>query len=276
MKFYQKLLKSNSKPLVMGILNMTPDSFYDGGKHNSKKKSITHVKNMIKEGVDIIDIGACSTRPGAQEISLKEEEKRLFPTLEVIKDQFPNTIISIDTYRYQIAKKAIKYGAHIINDIYFEKETNKMINVILENNTPYILMHMQGAPSNMQNNIQYHNFKKEIISFFRNNTTLLNKRGVKNIILDPGFGFGKTLNQNYELINMIPTLKKLGYPLLTGTSHKSMIKKALKINNDHTLCGTITLNTLCLIKGASIIRVHDVLEAKQTVTLFNLLKENNT
>ena len=276
MNFYQKLLKSNTKPLIMGILNLTPDSFYDGGKYNNEKKGITHVKNMIKEGVDIIDIGACSTRPGAREVSLNEEEKRLLPILEKIKDQFPKTIISVDTYRYQIAKKAIRYGANIINDIYFEKNKNKMIDVILENNTPYILMHMQGNPSNMQENINYKDFDQEIIDFFNNCTIELKNKGIKNIILDPGFGFGKTLTQNYKLINLIPKIKTLGYPILTGTSHKSMIRNALNINDNKTLGGTITLNTICLMKGANIIRVHDVLEAKQTVALFNLLKEKNT
>ena len=185
----------------MGIVNLTPDSFYDGNNYNDLKKCINYVKKIIKEGVDIVDLGACSSRPGAPPISLKEEERRLLPILEKIKELFPNILISIDTYRYQIAKKAIENGAGLINDIYVKKDKKKMFSIIKKFNTPYILMHMLGNPKNMQKNIKYTNFNSDIIGFFENHISELNKIGFNNIILDPGFGFGKTLNQNYQLIH---------------------------------------------------------------------------
>ena len=274
MDFYEKLITTKNSPIVMGIVNITPDSFYDGGKHKNTNAYIKYIQKIIKEGADIIDLGACSSRPGSTPISLKEEEKRLLPVLEKTKEKFPDIPISIDTYRYQIAEKAISYGAQLINDIYVEKDKQKMFSVIAKHNIPYVLMHMQGNPKNMQNKIHYTDFKNEIIMFFKNNIKKLNQNGVSNIILDPGFGFGKTLNQNYNLINMISEIKKLNYPILTGLSRKSMISQGLQTASQNALTGTIAANTICLMHGASIIRVHDVQAAKETIKIFNLTQIN--
>ncbi len=274
MDFYEKLITTKNSPIVMGIVNITPDSFYDGGKHKNTNAYIKYIQKIIKEGADIIDLGACSSRPGSTPISLKEEEKRLLPVLEKTKEKFPDIPISIDTYRYQIAEKAISYGAQLINDIYVEKDKQKMFSVIAKHNIPYVLMHMQGNPKNMQNKIHYTDFKNEIMMFFKNNIKKLNQNGVSNIILDPGFGFGKTLNQNYNLINMISEIKKLNYPILTGLSRKSMISQGLQTASQNALTGTIAANTICLMHGASIIRVHDVQAAKETIKIFNLTQIN--
>ena len=274
MDFYEKLITTKNSPIVMGIVNITPDSFYDGGKHKNTNAYIKYIQKIIKEGADIIDLGACSSRPGSTPISLKEEEKRLLPVLEKTKEKFPDIPISIDTYRYQIAEKAISYGAQLINDIYVEKDKQKMFSVIAKHNIPYVLMHMQGNPKNMQNKIHYTDFKNEIMMFFKNNIKKLNQNGVSNIILDPGFGFGKTLNQNYNLINMISEIKKLNYPILTGLSRKSMISQGLQTASPNALTGTIAANTICLMHGASIIRVHDVQAAKETIKIFNLTQIN--
>lgn len=274
MNFYTQLIKKNSDPLVMGILNLTPDSFYDGGIYSKPVEILNRVTEMVKEGVDILDIGAFSSRPGASFISLKEEEKRLFPTLLKIRDLFPDLIISVDTYRHQIAEQSIKYGANIINDIYVEYDELKMFQIVQKYNTPYILMHMLGEPKNMQKNIQYIDFQHDIIDFFKNKIKLLNELQFEKIIIDPGFGFGKTLQQNYEMINMIPTIKELGYPVLAGVSRKSMISQGLEINTEDTLSGTIAANTICITKGAQIIRVHDVKEAKETIGIIKLVDNN--
>lgn len=274
MDFYEKLITTKNSPIVMGIVNITPDSFYDGGKHKNTNAYIKYIEKIIKEGADIIDLGACSSRPGSTPISLKEEEKRLLPVLEKTKEKFPDIPISIDTYRYQIAEKAISCGAQLINDIYVEKDKQKMFSVIAKHNIPYVLMHMQGNPKNMQNKIHYTDFKNEIMMFFKNNIKKLNQNGVSNIILDPGFGFGKTLNQNYNLINMIFEIKKLSYPILTGLSRKSMISQGLQTDSQNALIGTIAANTICLMHGASIIRVHDVQAAKETIKIFNLTQIN--
>ena len=206
--FYKKLQEKKNLPLIMGIINLTPDSFYDGGKHNTINHAITAVQDMIKNGADIIDLGACSSRPGSKSISLKEEEKRLFPILIKTRKLFPNITISIDTYRYQIAEKAISYGADLINDIYVQKDQKKMFEIVKKHDTPYVLMHMLGTPNTMQKKIQYVNFRKDILMFFREKIKVLNNLNFNKIIIDPGLGFGKTLNQNYQLLNMLPEMKK--------------------------------------------------------------------
>ena len=274
MDFYAKLIKKNTTPFVMGILNLSPDSFYDGRRYTNDSEIINKVSNMVKEGVNILDIGAFSSRPGANLISLNEEERRLFPILLKIRELFPEIIISIDTYRHQIAEQSIKYGANMINDIYVEKDQSNMFKVIQKYNVPYVLMHMSGEPKNMQKNITYTNFHKDIINFFQTKIEILHAMQFKKIILDPGFGFGKTLNHNYQLINMIPEIIKLGHPVLAGISRKSMISKGLNISTQDTLTGTITANTICLMKGAKIIRVHDVREGKETIEIIKLVKNN--
>ena len=275
MNFYTKIQQSSSDPLIMGILNLTPDSFYDGGRYTNLDQIISRVQTMIDEGVDIIDLGAFSSRPGSQLISLKEEEKRLFPALIKIRELFPKITLSIDTYRYQIAEQAIKYGANIINNIYINKYPTQMAKIVQKYNTPYIIMHMKGEPKNMQKNIQYNNFKNDIYMFFKNCINELNKINFDKIIIDPGFGFGKTLLQNYNLINMIPELKKLSYPVLVGLSRKSMIFKPLNQEPENCLHGTIVANTIALTKGANILRVHDIKEAIQTKKIVQLVQQNN-
>ena len=276
MSFYTKLIHKKTKPLIMGILNLTPDSFYDGGKYIKITQSIKHVEKMIKEGAEIIDIGAVSTRPGANEISVEMEKKRLFPVLEKIKKYFPNTYLSIDTYRYQIAEEAVKIGIDIINNINIKKDEEDMLRIVQRNKSPYILMHIKGEPSNMQNKIHYDDFQKEILLFFDKYIKKLNKLGITKIILDPGFGFGKTLNQNYIMLNMIPKLKEFGYPVLVGVSRKSMISKLLDIETKDTLNGTSIVNTISLMYGANIIRTHDIKEAKEAIKIFNTIKQNET
>ncbi|RPG60414.1 MAG: dihydropteroate synthase [Flavobacteriales bacterium TMED191] len=274
--FYTNLIHKKNKPLIMGILNLTPDSFYDGGKYIDIQKSIKHIKKMVHEGVNIIDIGAVSSRPGANEISVEQERKRLIPVLKKIKEKFPQIYLSIDTYRYQIAEEAIEIGIDLINNINTKKEEDRMLKIIKKTNTPYVLMHIKGEPSIMQNNIQYDNFHNEIIYYFKNYIKKLNQYGISNIILDPGFGFGKTMEQNYLLINMIPKLKQFGYPVLTGISRKSMISKLLNIMTKDTLNGTSCLNTIALMKGTDIIRVHDIKEAKEIIEIYNKVKQNET
>ena len=275
MNFYTKIQQSSSDPLIMGILNLTPDSFYDGGRYTNLDQIISRVQTMLEEGVDIIDLGAFSSRPEAQLISLKEEEKRLFPALIKIRELFPKVTLSIDTYRYQIAEQAIKYGANIINNIYINKYPIQMAKIVQKYNTPYIIMHMKGEPKNMQKNIQYNNFKNDICMFFKKHIKELNKINFDKIIIDPGFGFGKTLLQNYNLINMIPELKKLSYPVLVGLSRKSMIFKALNQEPENCLHGTIVANTIALTKGANILRVHDIKEAILTKKIVQLVQTNN-
>ena len=275
MNFYEKLTKKNTSPLIMAIVNITPDSFYDGGKYNDKKNCIKHIEKLINEGADIIDIGACSSRPGSSQISIKEEESRLIPILEKVKTLFPETIISVDTYRYQIAKKAIELGADIINDIYVEYEKEKKFSLIQKHNISYVLMHMIKSPVDMQKNITYDDFELDILNFFKKHVKELKNRGFNNIILDPGIGFGKTIDQNYILINMLPKICQIQQPVLMGTSRKSFIYNTLKTTPKNALTGTIVTNTICLMNGAKIIRVHDVKEAKETVKIINLIKQNH-
>ena len=274
--FYTNLIHKKNKPLIMGILNLTPDSFYDGGKYIDIQKSIKHIKKMVHEGVNIIDIGAVSSRPGANEISVEQERKRLIPVLKKIKEKFPQIYLSVDTYRYQIAEEAIEIGVDLINNINIKKEEDRMLKIIKKTNIPYVLMHIKGEPSSMQNNIQYDNFHNEIIYYFKNYIKKLNQNGISNIIIDPGFGFGKTIEQNYLMINMIPKLKQFGYPVLTGISRKSMISKLLNIMTKDTLNGTSCLNTIALMKGTDIIRVHDIKEAKEIIEIYNTVKQNET
>lgn len=264
------------KPIIMGILNVNPDSFYDGGKFNSEKDILLHVEKMIGEGATIIDIGAASTRPGAEEITEKQELERLLKVLNLISLNFPDTIISVDTYRSFIARKVIENGAHIINDISGGTFDTNMFEVIAEQQVPYIMMHIQGTPKNMQQNPQYENVVNEIKLFFQHQLTKLKQLGVtKNIILDPGFGFGKTLEHNYELLYHLNSFKDLGYSIMAGVSRKSMINKVLKIKPQNALNGTTILNTIALLNGANILRVHDVKEAMEAIKLVEFYKNTN-
>lgn len=260
-----------SKPRVMGILNITPDSFYDGGKYSTLKDILLHTEKMLSEGTDIIDIGAISTKPGAIEISEEKEMERLIPVLKEIRKQFPKTIISIDTFRHGIAERAIESGAHIINDISGGTFDNKMFETIAHLKVPYILMHIQGTPQTMQIAPSYHNITHEIISYFAEKIMHLKNLGVADIIIDPGFGFGKTIAHNYEIMKHLEDFKLLEMPILMGVSRKSMIYKLLNISPNEALNGTTTLHSIALLKGANILRVHDVKEAVEVVKIMEMM-----
>ncbi len=262
-------LVSLEKPIVMGILNVTPDSFYDGGKHSDIEKIKQQISKILSEGAKIIDIGAYSSRPGAKHISEKEELSRLIPVLELINKDYPDTIISIDTFRANIAEISIRdYNVSIINDIASGDMDDAMFGVIAKYNVPYIIMHMQGNPQNMQQNPGYDNVVNEIIDYFVKKISELKLLGVHDIIIDPGFGFGKNLEHNYEILNKLEDFKVLELPLLAGLSRKSMIYKFLDCTPKDALNGTSVLNTLAISKGASILRVHDVKEAVEAIKLY--------
>ena len=261
-----------STPAIMGILNLTDDSFYDGGQHNSVKKALLQSHKMLDNGAKIIDIGAYSSRPNAKHINQDEEWKRLEKTLKIINKEFPQTILSIDTFRSEIARRSVDCGADIINDISAGNLDPKMFDTIAKLNVPYIMMHMQGTAQNMQDNPQYDCIEKEVAEFFSSKVKTLKEKGFNKIIIDPGFGFGKTLDHNYQLLNKLETLHSLGLPILVGISRKSMIYKVLESDAKNALNGTTALHTLCLSKGASILRVHDVKEAAECVKLINFAK----
>lgn len=256
------------KALVMGILNVTPDSFFDGGQHDDITTAVAHAEQMILNGADIIDIGACSSRPGAKLVSPQEEIDRAIPVIQILSATFPGTLLSIDTFRADVAKEAIQAGAHLINDISGGNLDNQMFATVAELQVPYILMHMRGTPDTMQQFTGYNNITIDIAVYFGEKIAELRALGVKDIILDPGFGFAKTIDQNYELLLKTDEFHYLGLPLLGGISRKSMMYKKLSISPQETLPSTIALNTLLLERGVHILRVHDVKEARQLVDLF--------
>ena len=259
-------------PKIMGILNITPDSFYDGGKYLDIEGALERVNTMLVEGADVIDIGGYSSRPGAAEVSVQEELDRLLPVIEQIVNNFPQAVISIDTFRAQVAAEAIRSGAHIINDIGGGNLDDQMFTTVAGLKVPYILMHSRGTPKTMQQQTGYNDLIKEILTDLSKKVTLLRALDVRDIIIDPGFGFAKTLDQNYELLNRIDELKILGLPILGALSRKSMIYKLLEISPEEALNGTTVLNTLLLIKGVNIIRVHDVRAANE---VRKLVQKNN-
>ncbi len=272
--FFQKIERifdQKSTPLVMGILNITSDSFYDGGKYLQPDAYLAQAEKMIQEGADILDIGAYSTRPGAAEVDETTEKERLTSAIAAIRKQFPEVLISADTFRASVAKKAIEAGANIINDISGGTMDEAMFDTVAELDVPYILMHIQGTPQTMQVDPQYKNVTQEVKNFFEERIEELNKKGLKKIILDPGFGFGKTIEHNYQLLREMDQFQSLGLPVLAGISRKSMIYKLLNIKAKDSLNETSILNTFALQKGAKILRVHDVKEAKQVVQLHSLL-----
>lgn len=262
------------EPLVMGILNATPDSFFDGGKHTDEKNIIAFVKQQLADGAAIIDIGGYSSKPGAAEVSEKEELNRVIPVIRLLKQEFKDLIISIDTFRSAVAREAIKNGAGLINDISAGELDSKMFDVVAELNVTYIMMHMQGTPQTMQKNPTYQNVTKEVMNYFAEKVNVLHQKGVNDIILDPGFGFGKTLEHNYQLLRELNHFAIFELPVLVGLSRKSMITKALNISSKEALNGTTILNTLALTKGANILRVHDVKEANEVVKLFKLMEKS--
>ena len=258
-------------PQIMGILNISPDSFYDGGKYQFEDAIIRQADKMFEEGAAMLDIGAVSTRPGAIDIDEKEESDRILPALKKIRKKYPGSLISVDTYRPAIAETAISEGADIINDIYGGIFDEEILKVVAKHDIPYILMHMQGRPQNMQKNPKYENVVNEIRQFFLRQTEKLHELGHHKIILDPGFGFGKTVEHNYKILKNLGTFKESGYPVLAGLSRKSMINKVLKTTPETALNGTTVLNTIALLNGADILRVHDVREAVEAVRLVSML-----
>ncbi len=264
-------LLSLAQPIVMGILNITPDSFFDGNKYTHLDDALRQTEKMLKEGATIIDIGGMSSRPGAELVRVEEELERVLPVIETINEHFPNTILSIDTVWADVAKYAIEAGAHIVNDISAGKMDEKMYAQVAKMQVPYILMHMQGKPQTMQKMPIYKNITADILDFFIEEIGKLRALGVKDIVIDPGFGFGKTVAQNYELLKNTHAFQILDVPLLVGISRKAMIYKYLDIEAKDALQGTTALNMIALQQGAKILRVHDVLPAMQTIQLWQAL-----
>lgn len=257
-----------TRPKVMGILNITPDSFYDGGRYNSEAEILSRVDTMLSEGATFIDIGAYSSRPNADHISENEEISRLIPIVELLVKNFPDIILSIDTFRNQVAKEAILAGGSLINDISAGGLDDQMFKTIAELQVPYILMHMQGNPQTMQSNTDYEDLLKDMIHYFSEKLVQLRQLGVNDLIIDPGFGFSKTLEQNFELLQKLGLLKTFKLPLLAGLSRKSMLYKTLNIDAENALNATTAAHMIALTNGAQILRVHDVKEAQEAILIF--------
>lgn len=253
----------------MGVVNVTPDSFYAGSRHNSVSEVLSTVARMVEEKADIIDVGGYSTRPGAAEVQSEEEEKRVVGVLKAIRREFPDLVLSVDTFRSSVAEAArSEAGVDMINDISGGELDKKMFNLIASLNIPYVMMHMQGTPATMQKNPTYNDVVSDIIEWFGKRIPLLEDSGVKDVIVDPGIGFGKTIEQNFELIRRLSEFQVLSRPVMAGVSRKSLIWKTLGITPAEALNGTTALNMALLMNGASIIRVHDVNEAAETVSLY--------
>ena len=264
-------LLSVEKPLVMGIINITPDSFYSGSRHVDMDDILKTAEKMIKDGAAIIDVGAQSTRPGSEQLSPDEEIERIGDIISSINKNFPDTIISIDTFHSAVAVNAVNDGASMVNDISGGSMDSNMISAVAKLNVPYICMHIKGTPATMQQHAKYDNITLEVLDYFVKKIDACRKAGIKDVIIDPGFGFAKTIEQNFELLNNLQTLKMLDAPILCGLSRKSTIYRTLNITADEALNGTTVMNTIALLKGASILRVHDVKEAVECVKLVESL-----
>ena len=260
-------------PKVMGILNVTPNSFYDGGIYKSSSEMLTKVCKMLSDGATFIDVGAYSSKPSAEYVSEEEELQRIIPVINLILEYYPETLLSVDTFRSEVAKVCIENGAAMINDISAGNLDDKMLETIANYNVPYIMMHMRGTPETMQKMTSYEDIVKEILFYFSEKVAKARSFGINDLIVDPGFGFAKTLDQNYEVLQKMELFEILELPLLAGFSRKSMIYKTLQSSAEDALNGTTVLNTVALTKGAKILRVHDVKEAMECITLFN--KINN-
>lgn len=257
-----------ASPRVMGILNLTPDSFYDGGSYLSDDRYLNQVDKMLKEGADLIDLGAVSTRPGSEAVSVDLELKRLLPVIENITRNFPEALLSADTYNSRVARESIAAGAHIINDISGGMFDDQMFPFIAASKTPYIMMHIQGTPKDMQKDPQYQDVVKEVRTFFDVQLNKLAALGVNNnVVIDPGFGFGKNAEHNFSLLKHLPEFKTLNCPVMAGVSRKSMINRVLGTSPKEALNGTTAVNTIALLNGADILRVHDVREAVEAIKL---------
>jgi dihydropteroate synthase len=260
-----------SSPKVMGILNVTPNSFFDGGKHSDEKAILIQVEKMLSEGATFIDIGGYSSKPSAEFVSEEEELQRLLPVVQNVGKEFPEAIISIDTFRSKVAKETIENGAAIINDISAGNLDDTMLETVSQLKVPYIMMHMKGTPQTMQSLTQYENIAKEMMFYFSERVSKARSLGISDLILDPGFGFAKTLEQNFEVLSKLELFQMLELPILAGVSRKSMVYKTLETSAEFALNGTTSLNTIALLKGAKILRVHDVKEAVECVKLYNKL-----
>lgn len=260
-----------TRPKIMGILNVTPNSFYDGGKHNTLDAALKQTEKMILEGATFIDVGGASSKPGVEEISIDKELKRVLPVIEKICLAFPEIFVSVDTYRSEVAKQAVAAGAQLVNDISAGNLDANMLKAVGKLGVPYIAMHMQGTPQTMQNNPTYDDVLVAVRSFFSEKIDAARTAGINDIILDPGFGFGKSIEHNFALLKYLHTLQIDGVPLLVGVSRKSMIYNTLKTDAAHALNGTTVLNTIALQQGAAILRVHDVKEAQEAVQLIDAL-----
>ncbi|MFL1895798.1 dihydropteroate synthase [Aquimarina sp. 2-A2] len=261
-----------STPKVMGILNLTPDSFYDGGKHKDVNDILNHTEGMLREGATFIDLGGYSSRPGATNITVDEELKRVLPIIDILTEKFPEILISIDTFRSAVAKKAIEAGAALVNDISAGILDIEMIPVVGKLKVPYIMMHMKGTPQTMTSNAVYEDVIIEMKSYFSYRIAEARKHQISDIIIDPGFGFAKNNSHNFEILKQMNLFQSLDAPVLAGLSRKSMIYKTLDKTPQEALNGTTCLNTIALLQGASILRVHDVAEAKECITLLNAFK----
>ncbi|MEI7510270.1 MAG: dihydropteroate synthase [Flavobacterium sp.] len=257
-----------TSPKVMGILNVTPNSFFDGGKHNNEKTILSQVEKMLIEGATFIDIGGYSSKPNAEFVSEKDELQRLIPIIDKIIREFPKIILSVDTFRGKVAKESIKNGVAIINDISAGNLDDSMFQIVAELQVPYIMMHMKGTPQTMQTLTQYENISKEMMFYFSEKVAKVRSLGINDVIIDPGFGFAKTIEQNFEILRNLELFQLMDLPLLVGLSRKSMIYKTLDITAEMALNGTTSLHTISLLKGAKILRVHDVKEAVECVKLF--------
>jgi dihydropteroate synthase len=259
----ERIFDRNPSPLVMGILNITPDSFSDGGKYTTEQSWLEQTRKMVDDGADIIDIGAYSSRPGATDISEEEELERLLPAILSVRKEFPEVLISVDTFRAAVAEKAVNAGANIINDISGGTLDEKMFSIVAKLGVPYVLMHIQGNPQTMQLNPLYENVVAEVFSYFKEKLELLDKLGVKKVILDPGFGFGKTVNHNEKLLKNLKEFEQLNHPILVGLSKKSFVNKILNNTQLDSFTATSNLNKLAVQNGAKILRVHDVAGVKK-------------
>ena len=259
------------KPLIMGIINSTPDSFFQGSRFTSTDAVLAQAEKMLEEGADIIDIGGQSTRPGSTLLTATEELQRVIDSVEALNKRFPEAFISIDTFYALVAKETVAAGACIINDISAGSMDETMISMVASLNVPYVLMHMKGKPDTMQQSAHYEDVTREVLDFFIHHIPLIRNAGIKDIIVDPGFGFGKTIAHNFELLRNLSALKMLDCPILLGLSRKSTIYKTLGTDASQALNGTTVLNTIGIENGANILRVHDVKEARETVTLLSAL-----
>jgi len=277
--FFQKKVTLNaggklidlSLPKVMGIINLTPDSFYAGSRKQGINEALLQAEKMLNEGATFLDLGAYSSRPGAEDISVQEEIDRLLPVIEMLAGRFPEAVLSVDTFRSQVAETAVKAGAHIINDISGGQLDDNMFATVARLQVPYILMHMKGTPQNMNQMANYENVFDEVFDYFSNKYHALKQAGVKDVIIDPGFGFAKMREHSYAIMNRLQDLNILELPILVGISRKSMIHKALGITAEEALNATTALNAIALTKGANILRVHDVKEAVEAVKIWELV-----